>query len=174
MGSRMTQKQGLMGVFAYLDDLLAAIEALKEKNLRIHTVYSPVARHEIREALALKPSPIRYLTLCGGVLGIVTGVSLAAFTAVQWKFIVGGKPIVAFIPYVIVAFEFCILLSISFNLAGMLIKGRLPKITLPDHYDARFTEDRFGVFVLCSENEREEVARILTEAGVEEVHDAKG
>jgi len=169
----MAQKQGLLGSFAYLDDLLEALKAVREQGLTIDAVYSPLPRHEIREAMRLKTSPVRYFTLTGGILGVCTGVFLVVYTVLQWRFIVSGKPIVPFVPTVIVAFEFCILLGVLFNLTGMLINLRLPKFRLPAHYDVRFNQDRFGVLVLCSESEREGVSSLLMEAGAEEVQEVE-
>jgi len=166
------KNQTLVGVFEYLDDLVDALKAIREKGFKIQTVYSPVRSHEIIEALGLKPSPVRYFALVGAILGIATGFGLAIYTALQWKFIVSGKPPVPRVPYVIVGFEFCILIGVLWNLVSMWINSRLPKLRLPDGYDPRFSGDRFGVMVLCSEPDREQVAEILTEAGAEEVHDA--
>jgi molybdopterin-containing oxidoreductase family membrane subunit len=168
------KNEGLIGVFKYLDDLVNALEVLRKQELKIQTVYSPVPSHEILETLGVKASPVRYFTLIGAMLGIATGVGLAIYTAMQWKFIVSGKPPVPRVPYVIVAFEFCILLGVFWNLASMWVKSRLPKFRVPPSYDPRFSRDRFGVVVLCSEPDREKVKGILTQAGAEEVHAANG
>ena len=168
------KNQALIGVFRYLDDLVGALAVIREKDFKIQTVYSPVRSHEILEALDLKPSPVRYFTLVGAVLGIATGFGLAIYTALQWKFIVSGKPPVPRVPYVIVGFEFCILIGVIWNLASMWIKSRLPRLRVPRSYDPRFSRDRFGVMILCSEPERKKAADILFQAGAEEVHDAKG
>jgi hypothetical protein len=168
----MSGKPALMGIFSYLDDLLNALKAVKERDVKIDTVYSPIHRHEIIDALGLKQlSTVRFFTLAGGILGVLTGIGLVVYTSLQWKLIVGGKPVIPTVPTVIVAFEFCILFSILFNLLGWVIKSRMPKFSMPDHYDPRFTEDRFGVLVLCPEADQEEVTRILREAGAEEVHE---
>jgi hypothetical protein len=167
------KNQHVMGIFPYLDDFVKALKALKEGQFEIGAAYSPTKNHEILEALGIKPSSVRYFTLTGGILGILAGAGLAVYTAMQWMFVVDGKPPVPAVPYVIVAFEFCILISVFFNLFGLAFNTRLPKFKLPEHYDPRFSEDRFGVLVHCSESERESVAKILKEAGAEEVHDAK-
>jgi hypothetical protein len=165
-------KLALMGIFAYLDDLVQALEALKRANLDF-TVFTPIPRHEIREALSMKPSPVRYFTLCGGLFGIISGLALAVFTVLQWKFIVSGKPVVPWVPFVIVAFEFCILLGVLITLTGLLINIRLPRLRLPHYYDPRFSVDRFGVLVPCTEITLEEVSMMLTEAGAEEIHEVE-
>jgi len=72
-----------------------------------------------------------------------------------------------------VGFEFTILLGIIFTLAGLLIQTRLPRVRIPNHYDPRFTQDRFGIVVSCGEAEREIVFKILKDAGAEEVHEVK-
>lgn len=169
----MAERTGLLGVFSYLDDLLAALRTFDKHNRPVHAVYSPVPRHEIREALGLKPSSVRYFTLTGGILGLCTGVGLLVYTCLQWKFIVSGKPVVPFVPAVVVGFEFCILLGVLFNLLGMLTRARLPQLRLSSHYDDRFSQNRFGVVVLCTAQEREDVSKVLQEAGAEEIHEVR-
>lgn len=163
--------RAVIGVYRYLDDLLRVLKIFREKNVKIQTVYSPVRNHEILEALRLKPSPVRYFTLIGAVLGIVLGFGLAMYTALQWEFIVSGKPPVPRVPYVIVGFEFCILFGVLWNLASLWISSRLPRLRLPEDYDPRFSADRFGVLVKCSDSEQDEIVAILNESGAEEVHE---
>jgi hypothetical protein len=170
----MAEQRALLGIFEYLDDLLATLGTLKERSLTVDTVYSPIARHEIFDALGLKASPVRRFTLTGGILGVCTGVGLLVYTCLQWKFVVGGKPIVPFVPAVIVGFEFCILLGVLSTALGMLLNAKLPKIRLPEHFDDRFVQDRFGVLVKCSEEEREGLSRMMMEAGAEEVREVEG
>jgi hypothetical protein len=166
----MTRQQALMGIFVDLEDLLAAIKALEGKAQDL-TVYSPAPHGEIKEALRQKPSPVRYYTLFGGLLGLVSGFSLAIYTVLQWKFVVSGKPIIPWIPFVIIGFEFLILFGVFISFAGMLIHSRLPRWRLPVHYDPRFSNDRFGLQVPCGSQDREKLAGLLQEAGAEEIHD---
>ncbi len=167
----MAHEKKLLGVFAYLDELVNALKFARENGFKIHTVYSPFPHHGIDEALGLKPSPVRFVTLTGGVLGVLTGIALVIYTCVQWKFVVSGKPVIPLVPAVVVGFEFCILFSVLFNFAAMLFKARLPRLHRPDHYDNRFSQDHFGVMVLCPENEREHLSKILKEAGAKDVHE---
>jgi hypothetical protein len=166
----MAGKTAVVGVYEFLNELVAAIDALKRENIPVDTVYSPVPRHEIREALGISElSRVRFFTLTGAVLGIATGVFLVWYTSIQWYFIVGGKPAVPKVPAVIPAFEFLILIAVFFNLGAMLRKNRLPKFSLPAHFDGRFSQDRFGILVYCPEEQRERVKKIMEETGAEEV-----
>jgi hypothetical protein len=166
----MSKQVCLQAIFVYLDDLLGALRALKERKLDIRAVHSPAPNREIGELMEEKPSPIRYFTLAGGILGILTGFGLSVYTAWQWKFVVSGKPPIPTVPYVIESFEFCILLSVFLNLAGVLLLTRLPKRSLPPYYDPRVTEDRFSVLVKCPAAVREEISTLLQKAGAEEIN----
>jgi hypothetical protein len=167
----MNETKPVMAIYAYLDDLLAAIRSLRELRIEIGEVHSPTMNEEIAAALRLPRSPVRFFTLTGGILGLLIGVGLSIYTAVQWHFIVSGKPPVPRVPYVIVAFEFCILLAVLFNLGGMLLLARLPQITLPVHYDTRLTEDRFSLLIRCPAARRQEIEELLRKTGAEEIHD---
>ncbi len=169
----MTGQRTLIGIFSSLDDMLRAIEAAKRAKVKVDTVYSPTPCHELAEILDSKPSPVRFFTLLGGILGLALGMSLAAYTALQWEFIVGGRPVLAWIPFMIIGFEFTILLGIMGNLIGMLMKSRIPRIKLPDHYDPRFTKDRFGVLIGCPMGEVLRISQLLKEAGAEGVHEVE-
>ncbi|MFZ2448199.1 MAG: DUF3341 domain-containing protein [Syntrophobacteraceae bacterium] len=166
----MAEKTAVLGVYEYVNELVAALHALKREGIPVDTVYSPVPRHEIREALGMSElSKVRFFTLTGAVLGIATGLFLAWYTSMQWYFIVGGKPPIPMAPAVIPAFEFLILLAVLFNLGGMLLKNRLPRFKLPAHFDGRFTRDRFGILVYCPDAQRDRVSGIMSETGAEEV-----
>ena len=165
----MERNLRVLGIFPYLDSLLTAMKRLNQGGFKIQTVFSPTPHPAILEALKLRASPVRYFTLAGGLLGVVTGVSLASYAHLQWNFITGGKPILAWVPFVVVSFEFAILFGVLFTLTGMLIQTRMPRLKIPGPYDPRFTEDRFGVLIPCSETEREGVIHLLKEGGAEEV-----
>jgi hypothetical protein len=125
---------------------------------------------EIREALG---EPVlgrgRFFTLTGAILGLFAGIFLAWYTAAQWRFVVGGKPPIPVIPTVIPAFEFFILLAVLFTLGGLLFLNKMPSMRLPAHYDKRFSQDRFGILVYCTEADRGQVSNILSSLGAEEV-----
>jgi hypothetical protein len=162
----------LMGIFVDPQDLLKAVEALGRREEC--TVFSPWALEPLNRALKKGASPVRYYTLIGGLLGLCSGLALAVYTVLQWRFVVSGKPIIPWIPFVIVGFEFLILFGVLSTFAGLLIHCRLPRRRLPAYYDLRFSEDRLGLLVPFGLTEKEKVTRLLKEAGAEEVHDLAG
>ena len=119
------------------------------------------------EALKLKKSQVGYFTLVGGILGFFTGVGLSIYTAVQWNFIIWGKPVVAWFPFIIVGFEFTILFSVLGNILGLITQTRLPEFQSLKQYDPRCSGDQFGIAVSCNEEEEEQVKTFLKAKGGE-------
>ena len=76
------------------------------------------------DALNLKKSMVGRFTLVGGIIGFVGGFALAILTSVPWNLIVSGKPIVAYIPFVIVGVEATILWAVVGHILGLLIQSR--------------------------------------------------
>ena len=167
----MAHDPALLGIFPYLDDLLAALRKAKKDGFKILTVFSPIHFSEIQEILGHKPSMVRYFCLAGGILGGVSLVGLAVYAHMSFRLITSGKPLLAWIPFVVVFFEGTVLLSVIFAVAAWILKGRLPRVRLNPAYDPRFSEDRFGILVGYRGEEREVILKILKEAGAEEIRD---
>jgi hypothetical protein len=164
-------EKGLVGVFSYPDDLISALKIAKKDGLTILTAYSPVKHDGITEILGKKTSPVKYFTLAGGILGILTGLGLGFYTSMQWNLIVSGKPVSPIPPYIIVAFELCILIGVFFNLGALLLFSRIPRFNIKNYYDPRFSEDRYGAVILCDGPLKEKTREMLTKEGAEEVYD---
>ena len=168
------QQHKVMGIFRYLDDVIAALSAAKRLPCTVNTVFSPVPHHEIRQALGMKKSPVGYATLFGGIAGTIAGISLAVYAHLSFRLITSGKPILAWIPFCVVAFEFCILIGFLATIVTMLVANRMPRFNVPQHYDQRFSEDRYGILITCPAGKHEQVLALIKEAGAEEVHEFSG
>ncbi len=157
----------IMGVFASEHATAAAIDGLRETPWTIQGVHSPIPSHAIEEALELPKSRVGWFTLAGGITGFFSGFALAAFTAARWSLIVGGKPVVALVPFFIVGFEFTILFAVFGNVLGLLSQARLPRFNMPAGYDESFTGDRFGILARCTAGEKERLTRFFEENGAQ-------
>lgn len=78
---------------------------------------------------------------------------------------VGGKPVVALVPFVIVGFEFTILFAVFGNILGLISQARLPRFDPSPGYDPGFSGDRFGVLVSCAAGEKNKLAEFLKDQG---------
>jgi molybdopterin-containing oxidoreductase family membrane subunit len=159
---------GVLGIYSHMDTLLEAIEHFKGEGKKLK-VFSPCPRHEIEEALDEGVSPVRRFTLIGGLLGCITGYTFTSFTSLDWILPTSGKPIVSPVAFTVIAFELTILFGSIFTIAGIALNAGLfrKRTTI---YDDRFTEDKFGIFIPCDdEQEIERLKNALTEQGAEEV-----
>src|SRR6266571_4974559 len=150
---------GVLGVFAHLDATLEAIKKLRAAGHTDFTVYSPIPRHEIEEALGQPVSPVRMFTLIGGIAGCAIGAWLTLWMSYDWPIVLGGKPVGSVPPYVVIMFEMRILFDAAFA------ARRVGTI----QYDPRFTNDRFGIFVPATADKAGRIETLLREAGAEEV-----
>ncbi|MGD9006793.1 MAG: DUF3341 domain-containing protein, partial [Desulfobacteraceae bacterium] len=123
--------------------------------------------HAIADALALPKSKVGWFTLVGGIVGFFSGFALAAFTATRWDLIVGGKPVVALVPFFIVGFEFTILFAVFGNVLGIISQARLPRFKTYERYDARVTGDRFGVLASCPTEQQRGLQQFFESKGAE-------
>jgi len=161
------------GVFAHLDCLMTGIDRLEKAGYNNMIVAAPLPRHEIEEAIYKgKPSPVRWWTLIGAILGGITGFTLSAMTALDWPMAIpGGKPLVAVPPYIVIVFECTVLFGGIATLLGMLYHCRLPTNSMEvEICDPRFSDDHFGLVLKdVSESRQAEASRILAGAGTIEV-----
>lgn len=165
-------QQGVLGIFPYLDATTTAIRQLRKAGFTDLTVYSPVPRHELEEALEPKESPVRLYTIAGGILGALTGYGLASYASIAYPLVVGGKPLVHMIPYTVLAFEVAVLFGSLATVLGLLVTARLPRLAFETTYDPAFSNDRLGVFVRCSPDRAAAAREILLKAGAPEVRHA--
>lgn len=163
----MANREYLVGLFKEEEKAAAAVEALAGSAFEIRRVNSPIPIHRLAAAMKVKKSRVGYFTLCGGILGFFTGFLLAAFTAGRWALIVGGKPVVALVPFFIVGFEFTILFAVLGNIIGFLFLTDLPKFDWARHYDPRTSGEYFGILATCEPDRREELSNLLKQQGGE-------
>src|SRR6266576_2187418 len=164
---------GVLGVFGHVDATVDAIAQLRRAGHTDFTVYSPIPRHEIEDALEQPVSPVRMFTLIGGIAGCAIGAWVTLYMSYDWPLVLGGKPIGSIPPYVVIMFEMTILfgalstiLGIAFN--ALFAARRLGTVA----YDPRFTNDKFGIFVPSEPARAGQVETLLRGAGAEEVRRA--
>jgi len=161
---------GVLGVFAFLDATLEAIKKLRAAGHADFTVYSPIPRHEIEAALGQAVSPVRAFTLIGGIAGCAIGAWLTLWMSYDWPIVVGGKPVGSIPPYVIIMFEMTILFGALSTILGILLNALFAARRVGTiQYDARFSNDRFGIFVPAGSDTAAKIESLLRESGAEEV-----
>lgn len=157
----------IIGLFESDDRAAEAVAELRRESRRVADVHGPIPSTALRRALGMKKSMVGWFTLAGGVIGFFLGYFLAVFASARWGLVVSGKPVIAYIPFFIVGFEFTILFSVLGNVIGLILLARLPAYGDLPHPAPRCSADRFGVVVDCPAVEAPAVKRLFTRMGAE-------
>jgi molybdopterin-containing oxidoreductase family membrane subunit len=151
----------------FLDDEKAAeaVKGIRQTPWILENVHGPIPSRPIASAMGLKKSFVGWFTLAGGIIGFFVGYLLAVYTATEWNLIVGGKPVVALIPFFIVGFEFTILFSIFGNVLGLIVLMKVPSYNDVNAYHPSCSGEHFGVIVTCKASQEQDARLFFTRMG---------
>ena len=169
------QFSGVWASYEFLDDFCGAIQELRDSGFQRLTTLSPCPRHEIDHALGNPQSRVPFFTLAGMFCGFSLALTIMIFMTLDWILPVSGKPVVSYPIMGPILFELSVLLSVWFTVfgtVGLIIKD-LKKHPFPvsgkwKSY-RRFTRDRFGLIVPCTQHDLDKVEGILNKFQAEEV-----
>lgn len=159
------EEEALYALLAQYEDVgsvKAAAVALKERGYRYFEVHSPFPIHGLDAALDIHPTVLPWITLVGGIGGLVGGLFLTIWTMATsfdvpfqgYPFIVSGKPFNSLPAWIPVVFECTILLASLGTVIGMLLLNKLPLLSHPLLDNDRFrraTDDKFFITVLTKD-----------------------
>lgn len=147
---------GMLAEFRRPDVLIQAAKRLREAGYERIEAYSPFPIHGIDQALRIRPTWLPWLVLGAGFAGGVVALAGQWWTnAVDYPFIISGKPLFSLPANIPVTFEVIILCSAAAAFLGMLLLGGLPRLANPLHGNRRFlraTTD--GFFLLIDASDR--------------------
>jgi hypothetical protein len=162
------QSRAVVGVFTFMDDALQAVAKVKESKLD-YRVYAPTYRWEIEEATDSSKSPVRIVSLTGGIIGCASGFLLAILTSLDWPMRTSAKEIVSVPAFFVPGYEWTILFGGLSTLGAMMYLCKIPNVLRTAGYDPRFSNDKFGVVVACSGNQVEGIKKSMLDSGADEV-----
>ncbi len=146
-----TVLRGIFAQFADLQTFKSAAKTVSEHGYRRWETYTPFPVHGLDEIQNISPTRLPWLVLAGGLFGGLGALILQWWTnAVDYPFIISGKPLFSLPANIPVAFEVAILSAAIAALMGMLIFNRLPKFSdelLNDPQFQRVTSDRFVIAI---------------------------
>jgi mono/diheme cytochrome c family protein len=140
-----------MAEFSSVDTLLAACRRVRDAGYTKTDAYTPFPVHGIDEALGIKPTVLPFISLAGGLTG--TSIALAMqiwMNAIDYPYIISGKPYISLPAFIPVTFELTILLASFGAFFGMLILNKLPRFSNPMFSNSRFdsaTDDKFFLYI---------------------------
>lgn len=114
-----------MAMFREETGLLNAARAVSRGDFRIHDVYGPYPVHHLDEVLERK-SRLPWITLGGGIAGLLAGIALQFHTTVlDWPMNIGGKPDNSTLAFIPIIFELTILSAGLITLIAFFLRSRL-------------------------------------------------
>ncbi len=150
--------QPVFGILAEYSDPAVLMEACKEvrdAGFKKWDTYAPFPVHGIDPAMGIKPTILPWIVLAAGMTGLATAVWLQWWTnAVDYPWIVSGKPFWSVAANVPVMFELTVLFSALATLGGMLALNKLPHFSHPLDLNERFsrvTDDKFFLLIEASD-----------------------
>jgi hypothetical protein len=142
---------GVLAEFDTVPAVLAAAEQVRDAGFKRFDVHSPIPIHGLDEAMGIKQSWIPRAVLVGGIAGAAVGLGIQIFmNAVDYKFLISGKPLFAWPAGIPVIFELTILLAALGAVGGLFVAAGWPELYHPLFKVDRFrtaTADRFFVSI---------------------------
>lgn len=168
-------KHYLLGVFNDEDVLIDAVEKVRGSGVRIHEVFSPFPVHGLDEALGYKRTRLPIAAFMFGITGTTLALVMQYWMlGYDWPMIIGGKNFASLPPFIPVTFELTVLLSALGMVATFLIVSDLKPYKKPRQFDVRSTDDKHVMAIDLALNHgksKDELSRLLREAGAEEVNE---
>ncbi|HET7544699.1 MAG TPA: quinol:electron acceptor oxidoreductase subunit ActD [Polyangiaceae bacterium] len=146
---------GLLAEYDTPPQILHAARKIREAGFTKWDTYTPFAVHGIDEAMGIKATILPWFTLCAGLVGLATAITLQWWTnAFDYPWIISGKPFWSIPANVPIMFELTVLLSAITTLVGMLMLNNLPHPSHPLDQVRRFarvTDDKFFLLIEASD-----------------------
>jgi len=160
------------GILAEFDTAAGIFEAaiqVRDAGYKKWDVHTPFPIHGMDKAMGLKNSKVGYFSFLGGVTGYTTGMLMIWWmNAVDYRLVVGGKPLFTPLFAFPVSYELTILLGSFGTLFGMFFLNRLPKLYNPLFRNERFrraSDDRFFVCIEAADSKYSKAREVLEKTG---------
>ena len=157
------------------DALLAAAETVRDAGYTSWDTFSPFPVHGMDRAMGIRPTRLPLFVFGGGATGAILGWALQHWTnAVDYPFLISGKPLSWLPAQIPVIFELTILLAAFGAFVGMLAMNKLPRFVHPLFSSARFaraTNDRFFLAIEADDPKFDETGTRELLAGLGEVEE---
>ena len=116
---------GYLARFDLVDEFLVAAAKVRDAGYTRWDAHSPFVIHGLDAAMGVKKTVLPYIVFLAGLTGAAAGILLQWWTnAVDYPFLISGKPLFSLPANIPVAFETTILFAAVSALIGMLALNR--------------------------------------------------
>ncbi len=162
---------GVMGEFSTPEELIHAVEKVREAGYRRLDAYAPFPVEGLSEALGLKRNMVPAICLIGGLTGGLGGFFFQYWVnVIAYPLNIGGRPLNSWPAFIPVTFELTILGAALSAVFGMLALNGLPQPHHPVFNVHRFSHASADRFFLCIESRDPKFHLADTARILQEVH----
>jgi mono/diheme cytochrome c family protein len=141
----------IIAEFPTVAAVMAAGKKIRSGGWTDWDVHSPFPIHGIDDVIGIRPTRLPWITLVAGIAGLVVALLMQWWmNAVDYPFLISGKPLFGLPAAVPVAFELMILFAAVSTIGAMLLLNGLPRFSNPlfgSDLFLRATSDRFFICV---------------------------
>jgi hypothetical protein len=163
--------KAIYGLYSNPDSAQHAVDELRKQGVPDDSIAvitsQPYEEYEFSHRY--KPTWLFWIASGGGALGLAIGLALAYITETSWPIVVGGMPIIAWWPNIIIMFELTMLGAIVATVVSLLVTTELPAMQ-SRVYDPEVSQGK--IMVAVEEPSDQDVAKLertLRANGVQEV-----
>jgi hypothetical protein len=142
---------GILAEFATPADLYHACERVRDEGFTRWDAHTPFPVHGLDKAMGLRRSPLPWIVLVMGLVGVALGFGLQVWVhGIAYPLVISGKPFFAWPAFIPVTFEIGILFAALGAVFGMLGLNRLPMHHHPLFHSKvfeRVTDDAFFISI---------------------------
>jgi hypothetical protein len=171
---------GYLVSFDKVDELLTGAATVRDAGYTRWDAHTPFVIHGLDAAMGIKKTVLPYIVFLAGLTGTAAGILLQWWTnAVDYPFLISGKPLFSLPANIPIAFETTILFAAISALVGMLALNGLPRLSHPlfaNRSFKRVTDDRFFISIeardpLFDAAKTRELLESISHQPVEEIED---
>jgi mono/diheme cytochrome c family protein len=167
IGTKAPKAYGWMAEYSDEHQLLEAARKVRDSGYTATDAFTPFPVHGIDHALGIKPTVLPFIVLCCGATGLCLALLMQWWmNAIDYPYIISGKPLGITPASIPVTFEMTILFSAFSSFLGMIALNKLPRFSNPVFNNPRFdraTDDKFFLYVSAADKyyNRDSVKELL-------------
>jgi len=157
-------------LFSEVGQAVEAVDKLREAGINddhIEIISGMPLSHHILGRPEIK-SRVPLFAMTGFVVGFITSIALNYFTPALYPIYVGGMPLFAIPPTIILTFEISMLGLMAFSFFGVIWENRFPDYR-PHEYSVEATNGKIAVVYDCPEDQRATLEVAMTATGASSV-----
>ncbi|RKY90751.1 MAG: hypothetical protein DRQ01_08715 [Ignavibacteriae bacterium] len=137
----------IIGIFEEEEELISALNIIRNKNIEITEVFTPYPIHEVIKIMKRK-TKLQIATFLYAAFGLVLSYVFIYWTSViSYPLTYGGKPYHAIPSFIIICFVTTICVAILLSVITFFIRSRLYPGKTPTIIDHRITDNAFVILI---------------------------